>query len=174
MKSTPPRSLCKATIPPPASAPCKLWKVTTMPTDKLLSATIAELEALMAQATPGPWAVREGTYAVHQPEFECWIPADKNDAALIVATVNALPALIAAARERDRLEKECFALAADGCHAGYSDEYGNHRCREVDAAIARAEALEKERDELLRSEDRLISDRDSAEECINILYAAVI
>lgn len=74
-------------------------------TDKLLSATIAELEALMAQATPGPWAVREGTYAVHQPEFECWIPADKNDAALIVAAINALPQLIAAARERDDLQK---------------------------------------------------------------------
>jgi chromosome segregation ATPase len=35
----------------------------------------------------------------------------------------------------DRIEEENFALAANQCHAGYSDEGGSHRCREVDAAI---------------------------------------
>lgn len=33
-----------------------------------------------------------------------------------------------------RLKEENFALAANQCHAGYSDEFGNHRCRYQDAA----------------------------------------
>jgi hypothetical protein len=33
-----------------------------------------------------------------------------------------------------RLHAENFALAANQCHAGYGDEYGNHRCRDQDAA----------------------------------------
>lgn len=31
------------------------------------------------------------------------------------------------------LEKENFALAANQCHAGYGDDYGNHRCDKIDA-----------------------------------------
>ena len=45
------------------------------------------------------------------------------------------------------LEDECFRLAADTCHAGYGDEHGHHRCREVDQANARALRAEQERDE---------------------------
>lgn len=31
------------------------------------------------------------------------------------------------------LEKENFALAANQCHAGYGDDYGNHRCEKIDS-----------------------------------------
>lgn len=34
------------------------------------------------------------------------------------------------------LKAENAALAADQCHAGYGDDYGNHRCRDVDNARA--------------------------------------
>lgn len=34
-------------------------------------------------------------------------------------------------------ERENFALAANQCHAGYGDEYGNHCCREQDALKAK-------------------------------------
>lgn len=33
----------------------------------------------------------------------------------------------------EHLEKENFALAANQCHAGYGDEWGNHRCEKIDA-----------------------------------------
>ena len=43
-------------------------------------------------------------------------------------------AALAAERAKvERLERENFALAANQCHAGYGDDYGNHRCREIDA-----------------------------------------
>lgn len=58
----------------------------------------------------------------------------------------ALDALQARVKE---LEAECFRLAADTCHAGYGDEHGHHRCREVDDANARAARAEQERDEAL-------------------------
>ena len=32
--------------------------------------------------------------------------------------------------------RENAALAADQCHAGYGDDYGNHRCKEIDAALS--------------------------------------
>lgn len=53
------------------------------------------------------------------------------------------PAMIRAALPwlLDRAE-ECFALAADQCHDGYAGEHGDHRCREVDDALARAETAE--------------------------------
>ena len=46
----------------------------------------------------------------------------------------AADALDAAEAEIARLKEENFALAANQCHAGYSDEFGNHRCRYQDAA----------------------------------------
>jgi hypothetical protein len=45
-------------------------------------------------------------------------------------------------RARELLLPEGAALAANQCHDGYGDEYGNHRCREVDAWKARAERAE--------------------------------
>jgi len=41
------------------------------------------------------------------------------------------------------MEKECFALAANQCHDGYCDDYGNHRCREVDALRAQLQTALK-------------------------------
>ena len=44
----------------------------------------------------------------------------------------------------DALRAECFALAADQCHAGYGDEWGNHRCKyqdEIAAIKSREDAL---------------------------------
>jgi len=34
--------------------------------------------------------------------------------------------------ENARLQQENFALAADQCHSGYGDEWGNHRCKYQD------------------------------------------
>jgi hypothetical protein len=48
-----------------------------------------------------------------------------------------------AADEIERLQKECFHLAANQCHSGYAGEYGHHRCSEIDR-------LTKERDEARR------------------------
>jgi len=36
----------------------------------------------------------------------------------------------------EALEKECFALAANQSHAGYGDDYGNHRCKRIEALKA--------------------------------------
>ena len=51
----------------------------------------------------------------------------------------ALPGLIARVAE---LERENFALAADQCHAGYGDDWGNHCCKEQDELRAQITALE--------------------------------
>ena len=69
---------------------------------------IAELERLLAEATPGPWSSQHG---YDEPELSIWAGghclfadsfryARSADAALIAAAVNALPALLA---ERERL-----------------------------------------------------------------------
>ena len=39
------------------------------------------------------------------------------------------------------LEDENFALAANQCHDGYGDEWGNHRCRAIDRAVSECEFL---------------------------------
>lgn len=45
-----------------------------------------------------------------------------------------------------RLKAECFALAANQCHASYGDDYGNHRCEKIDglkdALLGLIEAVE--------------------------------
>jgi hypothetical protein len=49
-----------------------------------------------------------------------------------------------------RLKAECFALAANQCHAGYGDDYGNHRCEKIDrlkdALLGLIEAVELDSD----------------------------
>lgn len=60
---------------------------------------------------------------------------------LLLKVVEARDAAIEArvrAEESAKWEAECSALASNQCHAGYGDEYGNHRCRKVDAARAKA------------------------------------
>lgn len=83
------------------------------------------LEALLAKATPGPWHTGAGDHwsrdvraGSDAPAF-CGARNGVADAALIVAAVNALPALIAelraARRERDALREAAKPAAI--CHA---------------------------------------------------------
>jgi len=43
----------------------------------------------------------------------------------------------------EALEKECFALAANQCRAGYGDDYGNHRCKHIEDLEAARDAVEE-------------------------------
>lgn len=131
-------------------------------TDPLTPQRIAELRALEKAATPGPWrlarsddttivkddAETDGALLVCStcPEganYEIDYERMEKDAAYIFTLRNAAPALLDAAEALPKaqariaeLERETFALAADQCHAGYGDDFGNHRCKEVDAAMA--------------------------------------
>jgi hypothetical protein len=77
-----------------------------------------QLDALAAAATPGPWLVDRDGDVVADRDRDSMLAAYPSaaDAALIVAAVNALPALVAAARERDQLRAAVLTLAdeADG------------------------------------------------------------
>lgn len=46
---------------------------------------------------------------------------------------------------------EGAALAANQCHAGYGDEYGNHRCKEIDARDAEIDRLRAENARLIEA-----------------------
>ena len=67
---------------------------------------IANLRALLEKATPGPWkACRIGEEYRHggavctgDAQIVDWVRSGKNDQALIVAAVNALPKLLAVAQ----------------------------------------------------------------------------
>ena len=87
--------------------------------------TVAELRRLLDAATPGPWMVGDegddvAVIVDEGDEFSSiQIAADLHqgddgltDARLIAAAVNALPALLDAAEERDALRAERDALAA--------------------------------------------------------------
>ena len=91
------------------------------------------LATLLAAATPGPWEAHrydaddgDINWQVQQERGGtvlcniCQSDTSRNrfDAALIVAAVNALPTLIAAARERDRMRRDlqrACRLLADAC-----------------------------------------------------------
>jgi len=69
------------------------------------------LAALLAKATPGPWDAPNGETMIDRVGTEDPV-ADAyhyEDAALIVAAVNALPALIARVRELERERDEALA-----------------------------------------------------------------
>ena len=105
------------------------------------AAQLAELRQLLAEATEGPWFVasREGDdeawwiwadrdepFTVAQasyggPDNRTDGEAEEADAALIVAAVNALPALLAAAEERDRLRAAIEMLRRPGIPSGLLD-----------------------------------------------------
>ena len=69
----------------------------------------AALKALLAKATPGPLALASGHDAANHDHIEP-IGAklvklgDQPNAALIVAAINALPALLEAAEDRERMD----------------------------------------------------------------------
>lgn len=96
-----------------------------MSTAPVAAVDLNGLEALLAEARKGPWRERDGINSEKRPfdvvqapgyggEYDdvCSMSNDRmrQNARLIVAAVNALPDLIAAARERDGLRE---ALAGD-------------------------------------------------------------
>ena len=86
-----------------------------------MSPDLDELRRLLADGTPGPWSTVSGAGNVWHFRDEgapvvvaghqCAAPRVP-DALLIAAAVNALPALLDAAEERDALRAERDALAA--------------------------------------------------------------
>jgi hypothetical protein len=74
------------------------------------------------------------------PGYVIWDASTKEIylGSILYRSAQAITTLTARLREA---EAECSMLAADQCHAGYGDERGNHRCREVDES--RAKALEE-------------------------------
>jgi hypothetical protein len=67
---------------------------------------LAEIENRVNKAVDGQWEVKHGTYAVHSPLYECWIPQDINDAEFIAHARQDIPDLIAALRtERKTIEQ---------------------------------------------------------------------
>jgi len=90
------------------------------PPEGALGERIAELRGLMAKGTPGPWDVAWHSYVTELGDFACTIHtahelsakvmchierdvSGQQDAALIVAAINALPELLDAAGEVERL-----------------------------------------------------------------------
>lgn len=53
------------------------------------------------------------------------------------------------------MKAEAEALAANQCHDGYGDEYGNHRCREIDALRNENAQLRAER-RVYRGEEKAV------------------
>jgi archaellum component FlaC len=83
-----------------------------------------------------------------------------------------------AADEIERLEKECFALAANQCHDGIAGEHGDHVCREIErlraknrelASAIATRLLDKDTKELRDEIDRL---RIMYNDCIKDLREA--
>lgn len=83
-----------------------------------MSDRIAELRALLAASTPGPWDADEEGYVRTMIGQDRYTVADcsfryEEDAALICAAVNALPALLEiaeAARRVTESDDDCTAL----------------------------------------------------------------
>jgi hypothetical protein len=109
------------------------WREGASDKDTLAHA-IAKAACGLTRAGAYDWEAKPaGRYAVSFPvcgtAWHDMISAGHIDLSVTPAALSA---------EIERLNAENFALAADQCHAGYGDEGGNHRCKEVDAAIARA------------------------------------
>ena len=68
----------------------------------------------MSKHTPGPWAVHPSApMAVHQPEYQCWIPQNKADVQLIAAAPDLLEALrsITDAADEKRVTAKHYEIA---------------------------------------------------------------
>ena len=79
--------------------------------------TLAELRRLLTDSTiasPGPWR-RIGERVDDCDRFEVGAFICEQDAALVAAAVNALPALLDAAAERDRLARLLDEPRRSGC-----------------------------------------------------------
>ena len=78
-----------------------------------MSATVARLRALLAEATPGPWTAEERAlyHVIFHREWPVagGLDSDSADAALIAEARNALPALLAVAEAAsDNHHTECL------------------------------------------------------------------
>ena len=94
---------------------------------------IDKIEAAANAATPGPWAVHPmAPNAVHQPRYECWIPASKDDAQHI-ATANPATVLemVSMIRERDAVLKQ--ALEVLGLIGGEDEPHHDDKIRVIAA-----------------------------------------
>lgn len=86
-----------------------------------LPETIADLRELLAKVTPGPWKAEGSIYEHMIAEIvgrrgiaQVWsTPTGYDDARLIVAAINALPALLTAAARGVESEAEIAALKAE-------------------------------------------------------------
>ena len=77
----------------------------------------------MEKHTLGPWEVHPlAPLAVHQPEYECWIPQSKADAQLIAAAPDLLNALKVLADVAERKGIPC-----DAAHAAIAKATGEQK-----------------------------------------------
>lgn len=97
----------------------------------MTDAEITNLRDLMRAATPGPWVLEDKERSNLVSNGEVWVEAvvarnyqEINDAALIVAVVNALPGLL---DEVERLRADAARLDHIEKHARYDPKIdGNH------------------------------------------------
>lgn len=70
----------------------------------------------MADFTKGPWAVHPiQRLAVHQPEYECWIPQTEADARLIAAAPDLYEACEEALATFEEMQtNKCSQMLVDG------------------------------------------------------------
>ena len=91
-----------------------------------------ELERLIAAASPRPWRIEPllRDYLAGAVDGENRNVADmrRDDAWLVVALANAAPALIAAARERDRLRALCREAATAATAVPITASYSCRGC----------------------------------------------
>lgn len=107
-----------------------------------VAARLAELAALHAAATPGPWGTPVAPTWIHRAEALGHVGTTEHaeDAALIVAAVNALPDLIAAVRAVADLADELEDWRANAIR--YAE---NGRPTSVEVAQAKTRALAYQR-----------------------------
>lgn len=147
---------------------------------------VTELTELEAQATPGPWRAAENRHPNTDGSPWGWLDARPNptrvtwsgfhaqkDAALIAAARNTLPALLAAAAERDALESQLATVveALEKAHDDVDDDgHGdicscpkqpadcmcghNQRMAAMEAALTDLASAVQAHDERMRAEER--------------------
>lgn len=88
------------------------------------------IEDIFARGAPGGWI--NGRYVS---------PVEMRRNAIISVIKYCISEYSSALKaDNSTLHAETAALAADQCHDGYGDEYGNHRCKEIDDLRAKLAA----------------------------------
>lgn len=101
---------------------------------------LEELEKLIAEARKGPLRVVETPLAygsrctINRPDgsIVCDTVINRRDAALIVAAVNALPELIAMARESERLREALAEIARCNQYMSEADTNYEYEMRQIE------------------------------------------